>query len=316
MNFQNIEYFLAVAEEKSITRAAEKNHLTQQALSGHIIRLEEELGCPLFKRKPSFALTYAGECFFEQAQQMLNLKHQSESMLRDIRASEKGRLRIGITYSRGQAILPMILPQYAQSHPKVELSIVEDTPQSLGNRITQGTLDVMIDVLPFESNILDSKVLFDDHLFFVINKKLLNARFGKEADIIRDTFAKTGDLSLLKDIPYVFLQKGEHIRTMIDDEFCRQRIDPVVCIETSNAQTALALAIEGMGITIVHEIFLKSNYTMGDLSNPDTREKVEILPFKKETVVNTVGIGYHRDRYMPKITRDFVELCQEKLCRV
>lgn len=54
MNFQNLEYFLAAAEEPSLTRAAERLHISQQALSNQIARLEEELGCRLFARKPSF----------------------------------------------------------------------------------------------------------------------------------------------------------------------------------------------------------------------------------------------------------------------
>ena len=95
MNFQNLEYFLVVAEEMNVTRAAERLHLSQQALSGHIIRLEEEVGCPLFDRKPTLALTYAGECFRNQALQMLNLKYQSESMMRDIRANEKVAVLLG-----------------------------------------------------------------------------------------------------------------------------------------------------------------------------------------------------------------------------
>ena len=60
MNFTSLKYFLAVAEEQNITKAAEKLFISQQALSGHITRLEKELGVRLFDRQPSLALTYAG----------------------------------------------------------------------------------------------------------------------------------------------------------------------------------------------------------------------------------------------------------------
>ena len=68
-----------------------------------------------------------------------------------------------------------------------------------------------------------------------------------------------------------------------------------------------------MGATIVHEILLKSSYTLGGLSSPAMREKVEIIPFKNETLRDTIGIGFHKERYLPKITKDFIELCEEKL---
>lgn len=313
MNFQNLEYFLTVAEEASITRAAERLHLSQQALSGHIIRLEEEIGLALFDRKPTLQLTYAGERFLTQAREMINMKRQSEAMIRDIRENEKGKLAIGISYSRGQALLPILLPEYSAAHPLVDLSIVEDRPDALEARLNQGTLDVMIGFLPFSSQTLDAKPLFQEHLFLVASKDLLKTRFGDDADRVFRKLAETSDLSLISDLPFVFLRKGEHIRTMIDREFEAQKVVPNVRIETSNTQTALALAAEGMGVTIVHEVLLKSSYTLGGLSNPATRERVVITPLKKATLADTVGIGFHKDRYMPKITRDFIALCEQKL---
>ena len=313
MNFQNLEYFLVVAEEKNITRAADRLHLSQQALSGHIIRLEEEVGCPLFDRKPALQLTYAGECFRDQALQMVNLKYQSESMMRDIRANEKGQLRIGISYSRGQALLPRVLPEYSVKHPLVDLSIVEDDAPGLQAKILQGALDVIVGFLPFTSPDLECRPLFDEHFFLVLPKKLCQDTYGdRVSELIRE-FTETGDLTPFQDLPYVLLRKGEHIRKKIDAELKNLRLSLNVRIETSNTQTALALAAAGMGATIVHESLLKSSYTLGGLSSPETREKVEILPFQKSILVDTIGIAYHRDRYLPKITKDFIELCEEKL---
>ena len=316
MNFQNLEYFLVVAEEKNISRAAERLHLSQQALSGQIIRLEEEVGCPLFDRKPSLKLTYAGERFREQALQMVNLKYESESMMRDIRANEKGQLRIGISYSRGQALLPRVLPEYSEAHPLVDLSIVEDNAPELQAKILQGALDVIIGFLPFSSPDLDYRPLFDEHFYLVLPKELCRETYGEKMGGLLKRFSDSGDLSLFRELPFVLLRKGEHIRKKIDAELRHQNLSLNVRIETSNTQTALALASAGMGATIVHEILLKSSYTLGGLSNPATREKVEIIPFKNETLRDTIGIGFHKERYLPKITKDFIELCEEKLAGI
>lgn len=61
MNFRNLQYFLAVAEERNITHAANRLFISQQSLSGHIAKLEEELGVPLFSRGQELTPTYAGE---------------------------------------------------------------------------------------------------------------------------------------------------------------------------------------------------------------------------------------------------------------
>ena len=67
MNFQSMEYFAAVAKNRSFTRAADALHITQQTLSAHIAGIERELGCPLLIRHIPLELTYAGEVFLRYA---------------------------------------------------------------------------------------------------------------------------------------------------------------------------------------------------------------------------------------------------------
>ena len=114
MNFQNLEYFITTAKEGNITRAAEQLNISQQALSGSIARLEEELGCSLFERRPVFKLTYSGKCFYEKAREMLDLKEQSRVMIEDINGNIKGELKIGVSHTRGQVILPALLPAFSK----------------------------------------------------------------------------------------------------------------------------------------------------------------------------------------------------------
>ena len=67
MNLQTMEYLIAVAEEQSISKAAERLHITQQTLSAHLASVEEELGCRLFERRVPLKITYAGEEFLKYA---------------------------------------------------------------------------------------------------------------------------------------------------------------------------------------------------------------------------------------------------------
>ena len=84
MNFQNLESFLVLAEEGSVTRAAERLHVSQQALSGLLARLEKEVGSPLFFRRSGLELTYAGICLQRAAIQILDIQRQTIAAMQDI----------------------------------------------------------------------------------------------------------------------------------------------------------------------------------------------------------------------------------------
>ena len=76
MNFLHLKYFLLVAEELNITRAAERLYISQQSLSNHISNMEKELDVKLFTRSPKLSLTYAGDLLVETATQILDLHSQ------------------------------------------------------------------------------------------------------------------------------------------------------------------------------------------------------------------------------------------------
>ncbi len=308
MNFQNLEYFLAVCDEENVTRAAEKLHLSQQALSVQLKRLEEELGTELFQRRPSLRLTYAGECFREEARKMLNLKHQSETMLEDIRGDRRGRLRIGISYSRGRAVLPIVLPEFSKLYPQVDLSIVEDNPPAFESMLLKGELDVILNFLPFDSPEIRELPLFRERIFAVIPIVLLRNAYQDLSDHVAEEFRETGDLKLFAGLPFILLRKGEHIRAAADRKFAADELVPEIRIETSNTQTAIALAAKGMGIAIVHEIFLQTTVLPESLESGS----LYFIPIKGVDP-DTIGIGFPAEGYIPKVTRDFIGLCRDRL---
>ena len=78
MNFLNLKYFVMIAEEGNITRVAEKEHISQQSLSNHIKKLENEFGVKLFDRTGALSLTYAGERVYSYASELLKKKDEME----------------------------------------------------------------------------------------------------------------------------------------------------------------------------------------------------------------------------------------------
>lgn len=121
MRFSGLYYFCVVAEEKSISKAAERLYLSQQALSGYISRLEKEYNCRLFERKPKFQLTLAGEEFYKFAR---NVTIQDSLIKERLKEQVKDDIRLPISISRNYeyAMLPPILELYRKIHPNVILS--------------------------------------------------------------------------------------------------------------------------------------------------------------------------------------------------
>ena len=306
MNFLNLEYFLVVASEGNITRAAERLNVSQQALSNSIARLEKELDCKLFERKKELVLTYAGKQFKISAEKILDIKHQTQTVLDEIGEGGRGELRIGISYTRGQAILPLLLPAFSRRYPLVELHVTEGSTHVLEEDLDRGRIDVLIGFAPFMVESAEYTELMKDHLYLVLPKTLMAQSFGNKADEVLATYQRNMDISLFKDLPFVLLKEGDRIRAIVDREFYDKGLKPHIKLETQNIQTAFALASEGMGLAVCPELYLGSSYVTPGMSQSLVRKNVDLLPFSNSTTQDTIAIGYNRDRHLSHFAIDFI----------
>ena len=131
INFLNLEYFLAAAEELNFTKAARRLFISQQSLSNHILNMEKEFDVVLFNRTSPLTLTYAGQALKKRARQLLALKDETYRELADIKDFSIGKLTIGVSHTRGRVILPEILPIYREQFPNIDLCLVEGNSTEL-----------------------------------------------------------------------------------------------------------------------------------------------------------------------------------------
>ena len=111
MDTKQIEYILKIAEENNITKAAEKLFITQSALNQQLLKLEKELGTPLFHRsRTNWRLTEAGEIYIEGAKAALQIKNTTYNRIYDVVSARKGHLTIGLTPGRGLRMFTVHLP--------------------------------------------------------------------------------------------------------------------------------------------------------------------------------------------------------------
>jgi DNA-binding transcriptional LysR family regulator len=166
-----METFLAVAEERSFSRAAARLHRTQPAVSQAIAKLEGELGEVLFERSSrDGTLTDAGEVLREYAAKLLNLRNEAAGALTELRALHRGRLNMAANEYTCLYLLPL-LDEFRRQNPRIKLAV----QRSLASRISDEVLmhSVELGVLSFRPDDaqVKSMVVYRDELAFVVNPK-------------------------------------------------------------------------------------------------------------------------------------------------
>ena len=168
MDLFQLETFLAVAEERSFSRAATRLHRTQPAVSQAIAKLEGELGEVLFERSSrDGTLTDAGEVLREYAAKLLNLRGEAEGALTELRELHRGKLRLAANEYTCLYLLP-VLDEYRRAHARIKVAV----RRGLASRISDDVLShaVEIGVLSFkpEDAQVQSVVVYRDQLQFVV----------------------------------------------------------------------------------------------------------------------------------------------------
>lgn len=143
MEFRVLQYFLTIAQEKSISRAAEILHLTQPTLSRQIAQLEAELGMPLFIRGKKATLTEAGIMLRRKAEEVVSLIGMIKEDFRS-RQDVAGEIRIGSGIYAGSNDLFAALPSFMKKFPKVHFDIYTASADLLKERLDHGLLDFAV----------------------------------------------------------------------------------------------------------------------------------------------------------------------------
>lgn len=151
MELRRLRYFIAVAEELSFSRAAQRLHIAQPPLSNQIKQLEEELEVRLFERTSrGVRMTEAGELLLEEARRILVQVDQTIRLVRRVGQGEVGQLTLGFVPSASIGVLPPILRSFTDRFPKVELFLREMRPDRIVQRLHAKQIDAGFLFLPLE----------------------------------------------------------------------------------------------------------------------------------------------------------------------
>jgi DNA-binding transcriptional LysR family regulator len=142
MELRQLRHFIKVVELGNFHRAADALHVTQQALSASISRLEESVGVTLFERGPNgIALTTFGEKLLERARLICAESGRVQQELRELQDAETGVVRVGAGAFFLERLLPAALCDYGRTHPRVQVTVVEGISHELFNLLLAGEID-------------------------------------------------------------------------------------------------------------------------------------------------------------------------------
>ena len=219
MNLRSLEYFLVVTEEMNFTRAAERLFLTQQALSSHIKRLEEEYDAVLFHRKPTLALTQKGEELKYWAEQILSAEKNLRANLYDIGTNCRGRIRIGVARLRAFRMMPEIMDRYRRLYPNVAIEVVDGATAFFSDQLQNNKLDMYIGV-NVETGMNEVDVfLVREAIWCYASRTLLEQHFAGYRDALDAYLAGDPDIRTLPALPLLVTQSSNRIRRQLDKYF-------------------------------------------------------------------------------------------------
>jgi DNA-binding transcriptional LysR family regulator len=264
MEFRQLRYFIAVAEEANFTRAAARVHISQSGLSAQIRQLEADLGADLIDRSTRTAtLTPAGAAALEQARATLASMNALRQAVDEVMGLISGRLVIGMVSGCTLSSLFDALAAFHHSHPGVEITLVEDNSERLTERVRSGTADAAV--------IGTVGKLPPDLEAISISSERLVAAVPLEHPLAKRTRITLAQISTH---PIVCMPQGTAPRTMLDQACTARGVSMNIVLQAGAPAAVADLATRGFGIAIltqsmatVHATRLKA-LLISDLHTP------------------------------------------------
>lgn len=289
MLLHSLKVFLAVANEKSFSRAAEKLLRTQPAVSLAVQRLEAELNEKLIDRSAKeLLLTDAGRIVVEYARRFQNIESDMYNALAELRDNSAGRLIIGANESTSLYLLQHIT-RYRRTYPKVKVQVRRSLSSRIPAQLVDGDLELGVISYDPEDDRLVTHVIYTDHLAFVVSPQHRFAARGEISitELDMETFVAHNVLS-----PY---------RETVLREFQRARVALNMDVEMPTVETIRRLVQRNEGVAFLPKMCVEQEIEQGLLS------EVRVTELKVE---RKIRLAFPARRALSHAAKAFLELVQ------
>ncbi len=250
MELRTLKYFVTVAEELNMTRAAELLRISQPPLSAQIKNLESELGTDLFIRGGRhLQLTEAGQLLYQRAKDILKLSEKAAAEVISLNQGMTGTVSIGLVEGMAPDIAAEWFAGFLTEYPGVHFRILDGNSDDLIEKMREGLIGLAVITSPYDQLLLNSFHVGQEKMVALMSRTHPLAECGKTVL----------DLEDLKDEPLIVPSRKAHIEE-IQRWFRRIGAEPNIVCEMDNYLDAAALAGRGIGVSI----FPQTAYIMND----------------------------------------------------
>jgi LysR family hydrogen peroxide-inducible transcriptional activator len=295
MTFTELKYLVAVANERSFGRAAQKCFVSQPALSVAIQKLEEELGTRLFERgKSEVTVTPVGERIVEQAQKVLEEMARVREIAQAGRNPLVGALRIGVIHTVAPYLLPDLIPALHEIAPQMPLDIEENVTETLEGALRTGGIDVAIIALPFTLAGAATELLYEEPFQIVVPR---GHKWAKRKSVRPDELA--GEHTILLNVGHCF-------RDQVLDACPELNRAGSHVTRTNSLETVRNMVASGLGVSVLPR----------DALTPRYHSKLVVpVPFARPVPARRIAVASRKSFPRPEAVaaiREAVAACRAK----
>ena len=293
MTFNELRYLVAVAQEKSFGRAAQRCFVSQPALSVAIQKLEEELGAQLFERgKTEVTVTPVGERIVEQAQKVLEEAARIRDLAQTGRNQLVGLFRLGVIYTVAPYLLPDLIPVLNARAPQMPLEIEENLTEHLEGVLKSGRIDAAIIALPFQPPGVSTEFLYEEPFQVVVPQQ---HRWAKR---------KTIQPAELATEHTILLNVGHCFRDQVLDACPELNRGDAPVTRTNSLETVRNMVASGLGVSVLPR----------DALTPKYHSRLVVpVPFARPVPSRRIALAYRKSFPRPAAIaaiRDAVTACR------
>ncbi|MDX3580017.1 MULTISPECIES: LysR family transcriptional regulator [unclassified Streptomyces] len=293
MQFQQLQYFVAVAETRHFTRAAELVHVAQPSLSQQIKALERELGADLFLRaRGNITLTDAGEALLPLARRILADTETARYEVQELVQMRGGRVRLGATPSVCTGLLPDVLRAFHDRYPGIRLLIEEGGSHDLVRELARGALDLALVVLPLPSPspALTTVELLREDLVVVSSPEAPRPGQGR-----------TVRIADLEGERMVMFRHGYDLRELTVAACRAEGFEPDFAVEGGEMDAVLGFVRAGLGVAVVPRMVAARS-----------GRGLRVTPLARPGLHRTIALAHRSDVAPPRAARELQRMLLER----
>jgi DNA-binding transcriptional LysR family regulator len=286
---RQLRAFVALAEQRSFTRAAAECHLSQPAFSAVIVAVEEAVGARLFDRTTRrVELTQEGVLFETSARRLLSDFEASLEHVRGHAEKRHGRVSIAVLPSLAAGWLPDVLATFKQRHPGIELNVSDVLSQPCLDKVKAGTVDFALAASQGQTAELKTEVFCSDRFYLVCRS---------EHPLMA---VKTLRLKHLAGHPFIHMARNSSVRQYLEAALHPQKLDSLM--EVEQLATVMGMVRAGLGVSLVPGLTL---FHFRD-------EALATRPFKAPGLTRNIFLVRRADRALSTPAQAFYDLVMER----